>query len=159
MELSLKQALFLQKYFETGNATEAAMQAYECKDRLSARNIGSENLAKLGITMRSMLDERGITDDFLVGKIKDLFAAKKYVRRVSKDGNTFEEEVADIMALSKALDIAFKLKGSYPPPPFVPAEQKCPVPHTFIDALRSAQKKAREILAAKEQEKKLDPEP
>lgn len=46
-ELTLKQKRFVDKYIETGNATESAMQAYQLNNRKSAKAIGSQNLSKL----------------------------------------------------------------------------------------------------------------
>ena len=58
--MTLKQATFIQEYTRQGNATEAAMQVYDCKNRKSARVIGSQNLAKLNIS--DVLEELGLTD-------------------------------------------------------------------------------------------------
>lgn len=44
--LTLKQELFLRKYLETGNATVAAIEAYNPKKRNVAAQIGYENLRK-----------------------------------------------------------------------------------------------------------------
>ena len=47
-KMTPKQKAFIKEYISTLNATEAAIRVYDAKDRKSARNIGSENLAKLG---------------------------------------------------------------------------------------------------------------
>ncbi len=44
--LTLKQLKFIQIYIETGNATKAAMEAYNCKNLRVAAVLGSENLIK-----------------------------------------------------------------------------------------------------------------
>ena len=44
--LTLRQLKFIQIYIETGNATKAAMKAYNCKSLRTATSIGSENLTK-----------------------------------------------------------------------------------------------------------------
>lgn len=55
--LTDKQRLFIEMYFICGlNATDAAMQVYDCKDRHVARAVGAENLAKPAI--RARVDER-----------------------------------------------------------------------------------------------------
>lgn len=112
-DLTLKQSKFLDIYFKTGNATEAAMQVYECKDRMSARNVGSENLAKLGITIADMMNSAGLTDKYLVERLKALMEMKKTVKSLDKDGNLIEEQTDDINAIVKGLDIAFRIKGKY----------------------------------------------
>jgi hypothetical protein len=55
-----KQNRFLAEYSSGLNATEAAMRVYDCKDRDTARAIGSENLAKLNIS--EILGDLGLTD-------------------------------------------------------------------------------------------------
>lgn len=42
--MTIKQSLFLNKYLESGNATEAAMQVYGTNKRNVAAQIGYENL-------------------------------------------------------------------------------------------------------------------
>lgn len=63
-KLTIKQRKWLKLYIETGNATEAAFQAYDCKDRDSARALGSENLAKLNIS--ELMENMGLTDVALI---------------------------------------------------------------------------------------------
>jgi len=46
MELTPKQQKFVQTYIDTNNATEAIVQSYDVKDRVVAKSMGSENLAK-----------------------------------------------------------------------------------------------------------------
>lgn len=46
MRLTLKQRNFVKKYLEFANATEAAEQAYNVKNRKVAAQIGYENLRK-----------------------------------------------------------------------------------------------------------------
>lgn len=58
--LTIKQRKWLKLYIETGNATEAAFQVYDCKDKGSAANIGWENVRKLD--MNELMEEMGLTD-------------------------------------------------------------------------------------------------
>ena len=57
-KLTLKQRRWIKKYIETGNATEAAMQVYNCKNRNVAESIGSENLGKLAFS--ELMDQMGL---------------------------------------------------------------------------------------------------
>lgn len=66
-ELTLKQRKWLALYLELGNASEAAMQVYNVKDRESAAQIGYENLRKLDY--EDFLEAAGITDHLLQKKI------------------------------------------------------------------------------------------
>jgi len=58
--LTLKQRKWIKEYIKTGNATEAAMRVYDCKDRESAGSIGTENLQKLAIP--DLMEQMGLTD-------------------------------------------------------------------------------------------------
>jgi len=88
-KLTLKQRLFCKYYLDgSGNATEAVIKAgYNVSkkkgkpDRMLARNIASENLAKLGIKeyIRKRLDTIGLNDEnvmrqhaFLINQFSDL---------------------------------------------------------------------------------------
>ena len=103
-KLTLKQSKFLDVYFETGNATEAAMQAYDVKVRATARQIGSENLAKLDHIVRHMMEERGLTLPLLIDTVKDATKADKW--------NDFTgEREADHNSRLKAVSIASKWLG------------------------------------------------
>lgn len=100
-ELTLKQSKFIDIYIQTGNATEAAMQAYNCKDRMVARNVGSENLAKLGNIVRHIMEERGLTLPSMVDTVKEAQKAMKW--------NDFTgEREPDHNARLKAVTIASK---------------------------------------------------
>lgn len=59
-DLTLKQRRWIKEYIKTGNATEAAMRVYDCKDRESANALGNENLAKL--SMPELMEDLGLTD-------------------------------------------------------------------------------------------------
>jgi len=58
--LTIKQRKWIKEYIKTGNATEAAMKVYDCKDKGSAANIGWENVRKLDMT--ELMEEMGLTD-------------------------------------------------------------------------------------------------
>lgn len=114
---TLKQRKWLRLYLETGNATEAAMQVYNCKDRNSASQIGYENLRKLDYT--EFLESAGITDKLLQEKILEGLAASKPISALillDKDGKTRTKdnegqiEVADYGVRHKYLETALKLK-------------------------------------------------
>lgn len=65
--LTLKQQKFLAVYFQSGNSTQAAMEAYDCADRVTAASIGYENLRKLQIPIKSMMETKGLS----IGKLVD----------------------------------------------------------------------------------------
>lgn len=49
-----------------GNRTESAMQAYDCKDRVSAGNIGYQNYKKLYGLASILAEDSGVTVDKLI---------------------------------------------------------------------------------------------
>ncbi len=64
MDLTLKQRKWIKEYIATGNATKAALKAYDCKNDVVAASIGSENLRKLQIP--ELMEEMGLTDVALI---------------------------------------------------------------------------------------------
>lgn len=102
--------------------TEAAMRSYNCKDRKVAGVIGSQNLAKLKITMPELLARMGLTDEEDAKDLKRLRKAQKlqvcdiYVTdnngkpKLNRNSNDFIE-VNDNQTQLKALELTNKLKG------------------------------------------------
>jgi len=105
-KMTPKQKAFIKEYISTLNATEAAIRVYDAKDRKSARNIGSENLAKLGEPIARVLEQQGLTDEYIVKKIRDKMEAK---RPIIANGKMWQAE--DHQTQLKATELAAKLKG------------------------------------------------
>ena len=119
-KLTLKQNKFLAKYFETGNSTTAALYAYDCKNVEVARSIAGENLVKLGVVVRQMMEERGLTLPLMIDTIKDATAATKTSNAailLTKDGKTVKTEeqglieTPDHLTRIKAVEVASKWLG------------------------------------------------
>ncbi len=100
-KLTLKQRKWLDLYIETGNATEAAMQVYRCKDRNSAKVIGHQNLTKLNYA--ELLDAEGLSDDLLLKGVRLGLDASKLM--------SSGKEVPDFFVRHRYLELALKLKG------------------------------------------------
>jgi len=112
-ELTLKQRKWLEVYLKCGNATEAAMQSYDCKgNRETAAQIGWENIRKLDY--ESFLEEAGITDNLLQKKIMEGLNATRTISAVkgtsANGGTTDFIDVPDFLAQHKYLETALKLK-------------------------------------------------
>lgn len=122
-QLTIKQAKWLKLYIDSGNATQSAMQVYDCKDEHSAAQIGYENLRKLDIA--KLMEQRGLTDISLLTKLSEgldsmkQLGARKIVRgqglhpiraEASSDTDDFIE-VEDMPTRHKYLETALKLKG------------------------------------------------
>lgn len=115
-KLTFKQAKWLSVYIHTGNATEAAMRAYDCKDRETASNIGGENVRKLRIG--DLMDAMGLTDQKLMVKLDEGLEAQRSIAAIAgteaNGGTTDFVDVPDYAVRHKYLDTALKLKGKYP---------------------------------------------
>jgi phage terminase small subunit len=116
-ELSKKQKGFVKDYVETGNGTQSALNNYDTKDYSTAGNIASENLEKPKIqdAIRSIAEQ--IPDNLLVEKHLELLKKREKVFKNNNKTGVIEEvgEDIDAFAVKSALDMAYKLKGSYSP--------------------------------------------
>lgn len=104
-KLTRKQRKFLKVYSETLNATEAAMQSYDCKDRNIAKSIGAQNLSKLNF--QELMDVMGITDEKLVAV--GIEGLTKSIRIASVNGKT--QAVPDHATRHKYWDSFLKMRG------------------------------------------------
>jgi hypothetical protein len=103
--LTVKQRKFVAEYARLGNGTEAALAAYDTADRNTARAIAAENLAKPAVqrAVGELLDAGGLSD----AKLAEIHTS--YLVLADADD-------PQLKALGlKALDMAYKLKGSYAP--------------------------------------------
>lgn len=91
--LTMKQALFVQEYAKTGNASLSARKVYDSQKDNTARQVGSENLAKPAIrnVFLQILEDTSLTDEYLIEKVR---------RGIEKTEKNFEY-----------LKLAFRLKG------------------------------------------------
>ncbi len=112
-DLTVKQRKWLKVYVETGNATEAAMQVYDCQDRESAASLGAQNLRNLKGKYTEVMEAAGIDDAFLAKVLKEGLEATA-VSRAQKDGVFCDEQVdIDYQARHRYLDTAHKLRGDH----------------------------------------------
>lgn len=103
-KLTPKQRKFMKIYAKTLNATEAAMQSYDCKDRDVAKALGAENLSKLNFT--ELLDAVGLTDDDLAVALRE---GRHSTRAIVVDGKV--QGVADYATRHKYVETLLKVKG------------------------------------------------
>ncbi len=112
-DLTIKQRKWLKVYVETGNATEAAMQVYDCKDREIAGTVGCENLTQLQGRFADVMMAAGITPALLAQKLREGLDATA-VTRAQKDGRFLDAaEDIDWMTRHRYMDTANKLTGDY----------------------------------------------
>lgn len=99
-----KQRKWLSIYLDTNNATEAAMQSYNCSSRDVAKRIGWENTTRLDF--QELLDLNDLTDQTLIRKVKSKMEARN-----PRFINGKVVAVEDHQAQLKAIEMALKLKN------------------------------------------------
>ena len=104
-KLTVKQRKWIKEYIKTGNGTEAAWRAYDCKNREVAGAIATENLQKLSIA--ELMEEMGLTD---VALMNMGIEGAQEANKIHGTGNNFVE-IPDYNARYKYWSTLFKLKG------------------------------------------------
>lgn len=103
-ELTVKQKKFLKVYFDTGNATKAALAAYDTDDPKTASVIGAENIAKLSDVVRYIMNKKGLDVEWMVDRVNEAGSATKW--------NDFTgEREPDHNIRLKAVDVAERWVG------------------------------------------------
>jgi len=100
-KLTLKEKLFSEAYLEfKGNGTEAAMEAFDCANYKVAAAVAYEYLRKPHIFayIDLKMEDYGYSDE-----------------NVKKQHLFIINQMADLSAKNKALDMYYKLKGQYAP--------------------------------------------
>lgn len=121
-KLSKQDQDFVNEVALTGNQTQSAIKAYDIESNDYARKKGSVMVAKSNIAtaiaeVKRTLAEQ-IPDTLVLEKHIALLNKKEMKRAFNQDlGEWIDVETGDIdtQAVSKGLDMAYKLKGSYAP--------------------------------------------
>lgn len=119
-KLTEKQKRFIDYYIETGNATESARKAgYKAKTEKAMGNIGSENLEKLGVFIKTKLEEKD--NNRIASQDEVLEYLTKVMRGQEKDSFGLDASLQDRTKCAELLGKrygAFKetvdVKGSIP---------------------------------------------
>jgi len=135
-DLTKKQKDFITEYLETGNGTQAALKAYDTTNPRVAAAIASENLTKpnvknaieealpdvdLAQAHRELLNQtrtdyftfpKKMTDEEIEEKVRTA-GLELIVIQFGEKGKYAFYSTIDPAARSKALDMAYRLKGSY----------------------------------------------
>lgn len=99
-KLSKKEKGFVKDYTETGSGVEAILNNYDTEDRKVAAVMASQKLATDKI--QNAIAQR-LPDELLATKHLAL------LNKIDKEGEI------DVQAVSKGLDLAYKVKGTYAP--------------------------------------------
>lgn len=115
-KLTKKQRGFVVDYVSTENGAEAVIKNYDVKDRIVAKAVASENLTKPYIqeAVKELKQKIGdaIPDKLLIERHLELLN-KREVDFVFIEGKKEVLDQPDTIAVSKGLDMAYKLKDSY----------------------------------------------
>lgn len=93
-----KEKAFADKYIETGNGTQSALEVYDTEEENVAANIAHQNLRKPKII------------DYIESKLSDEMLAEKHLMLLNKID---KEGEIDVQAVKAGLDMAYKIKGKY----------------------------------------------
>ncbi len=101
--LTLKQRKFVQKFVETGNGSQAAMQAYNTTNPNVAKVIASENLTKPNIrhAIELALEAAGLTDGYVAELLRESTVAGLGLKATNAD-------------TLRGIEMMLKLKNSFP---------------------------------------------
>ena len=101
--MTLKQKLFTKKYLETGNGTQAVLEAYNTHDPNTAAVIASENLNKPKVIeeIYKVLDRTGLSLEQVSGSVGDILQ-RGAETKVTGDN------------ILRAAEMLYKLHGVYP---------------------------------------------
>ena len=119
-ELSLQDQEFVKEVAITGNATQAVKKVYKTESESYARLKGHKNITKYNTQIQEV--KRSIAE-----QIPDSLVVEKHLALLNKEEvvtknnmTTGEVDVIptgqiDVQAVSKGLDMVYKLKGAYAP--------------------------------------------
>ena len=99
-KLTLRQRKWIKNYIEMGDATKAAMKAYNCKSKRTAESLGAQNLKNLDYS--DMMELAGASDRILATKLKEGLESYLHDRK--------GEQVPDFATRHRYLETALKLK-------------------------------------------------
>jgi len=117
--MSHKQRRFVKEYVSNGgNATQAALQAYDCSSPSVARAVGCEVLAKPYVReeIQQVMDRVGLQTEDAVKTIKDALDADcQTIVVLGQDGTILSSAAQpDHKVRLKAADMTLKLADAYP---------------------------------------------
>jgi len=112
--LSVKESNFLKYYLKTGNISEAAKLAgSKGKDTFSLYNAGKAIIERCGITYQDIMEQVGITEEFLAEKLIEGASCDKVEIATFRGKIVDEKAFPDYSTRSKYLDMIHRVKGAY----------------------------------------------
>lgn len=117
-KLTKRQKGFVKDYIISENGTDAAEKNYNTKDRYSASSIAVDNLKKPHIIEAIQSIAESIPDSLIVEKHLALLNKKEKVTKnnmTTGEIDVIDTGEIDVGAVSKGLDMIYKIKGTYAP--------------------------------------------
>jgi len=120
-KLTKKEKGFVKDFIKTGNVTQSARKNYKVKNDNTAASIGSENLRKPKIIKELINYADRFNDEDVYNKHLELLNKKVYDKRIIRNSDGSMEIIydetpeIDQQAVSKAIDMIYKIKSSYAP--------------------------------------------
>lgn len=114
--LTKKEKGFVQDYVKTGNGTQSALKNYDTKDISTAAMIASTNIRKPKIQKAIKSIAEQIPDNLLVERHTELLNKREYIAIKDNETGELREKIdlgPESIAVSKGLDMAYKIKGIY----------------------------------------------
>lgn len=117
-KLTKQEKAFVNDVVTTGNATEAVLKNYDVKNANVAGVTGHRLLSKVKIQKAIVSIADSIPDDLLKRKMIALLNKEEVITK--NNMTTGEIDIIptgemDVQAVTKGLDMAFKIKGTYAP--------------------------------------------
>lgn len=106
--------VWLLEFLRTGDPNKAARVAYPNMTKGSRYVISHRARRYFKVNIADIYRAQGIGELEVVTKTRELLEAKKKIRRFQKGDLLEEEEMEDVFAISKGLDVAIKLLGLQP---------------------------------------------
>ena len=110
--LTKKQKGFVKDFIKTGNGLQSALNNYDIKSPNKidvAKSIATENLTKPSILNKIKSIAESIPDSLLIEKHLELLNSKE---KIVAGGEVVSESI-NVQGVSKGLEMAYRLKGSY----------------------------------------------
>ena len=139
--LTKKQKGFIADYLKTGNGTHSVLKNYNIKGKTkeiresTAGSMATENLGKPKI-QKALADR--LPDDLLEERHLELLNKREViVIEKDEDGEKIYKKLdqPETQAVTKGLDMAYKLKGSYAPEKSIQIQAKVPF-NPVLDEIR-----------------------
>jgi len=102
-QLTIKQKRWAERYLQSGNASQSALEVYDTNSRNTAKLIGYKNrrLKHVQAYLEALLDQAGLSDEKIAQHLKTVIEAGVKAQATTSDA-------------LRSLELVLKLKDRYP---------------------------------------------